>query len=148
MSHIQVSSLISAPRDKVFAMLSQPQVLQEAWRQDVEVELLSDQDSYGKGSEVVFRMTRFGISQPLALRIEEWQPPAQMTLKQVEGPYKHWVQKFKLESHSESATLVTVTVDYGLPFGLFGHLLDDLYIRSELKRLLQLHLESLNPSQE
>ncbi len=143
MSYIQISKLIPAPPAKVFAALSQPEQLREAWRDDVEVEVLSDGEKYQKGSEVIFRMTRFGISQPLTLVFDEWVLPSLMTLKQSEGPFKHWNQKIKVESHSENTSLVTESVNYALPFGLFGNLADDLFIRAELSRLLELHLDKL-----
>lgn len=143
MSYIQVSTLLPWPREKVFAALSLPGNLQKTWEGDVDVEVLGKEEAYKKGSEVLFRMTRFGISQPLSLQLTDWQPPSIMSFKQTEGPFKHWVQTIKLEAHSESTTLVSESVDYSLPFGLIGYLADDLIVRSELKRLLQRHLQDL-----
>lgn len=148
MSYIQISTLLPWPREKVFAALSRPENLRNSWRGDVDVEILGKDEvgkdeNFKRGSEVLFRMSRFGISQPLSLQVTEWQPPSSLSLRQTEGPFKHWVQTIKLESHSETASLVSQSIDYALPFGLIGYLADDLIIRSELERLMQLHLDRL-----
>ena len=143
MSYIQISKLVPSSPSKVFAALSQPEQLRDAWRGEVEVEVISEGEKYQKGSEAIFRMTRFGISQPLTLMVDEWSQPSLMTLKQTEGPFKYWNQKIKVEPHSENNSLVTESVSYALPFGLFGNLADDLFIRADLSRLLELHLDKL-----
>jgi hypothetical protein len=146
MSYIQVTSLVPFSPDTVFAALSQPAQLRRAWADHIEVEVLEEDKKYSRGAEILFRMTRFGISQPLRLVVEQWEPPHQMTLKQVEGPFKYWVQNIKLESHSGAGTLVTENINYSLPYGLFGNLADDLFVRSDLEALMKKHLEGLEIS--
>jgi hypothetical protein len=46
----------------------------------------------------------------------------------------------KFEEHGEHSTLVTDIVDYQVPLGIFGHLADDLILKSDMNRVLSQRL--------
>ena len=50
----------------------------------------------------------------------------------------------KFEDHGEGYTLVTDLVDYTLPFGILGNLSDDLFVKSDMTRILRSRLERVD----
>jgi len=89
-----------------------------------------------RGNEVHFVMTRFGLSQSIRFRIEDVLRGSRLTYRQAEGVFAGWTHTMKFDEHGESATLVTDLVDYQVPLGLFGHLADDLLLKSDMNRVL------------
>ncbi|MCC7405379.1 MAG: hypothetical protein IT288_13355 [Bdellovibrionales bacterium] len=90
-----------------------------------------------KGAEFTYLMTRVGISQQVRFRVEDVTRGTALVYRQTEGVFRKWVHTQKFTTHGKNETLVTDVVDYELPFGLVGHLLDDLLFRRDLRRILE-----------
>jgi ligand-binding SRPBCC domain-containing protein len=52
----------------------------------------------------------------------------------LEGPFSHWRHKHLFLPH-EAGCLLRDVIDYSLPFGVFGRLVDRLLVRPRLRRL-------------
>lgn len=141
MAHLQISELIEAPRAEVFQYLTapsqQPFLLQPA----VNVEVLTPDGDLKRGDEVHFTMTRFGLSQSIRFRVEDYLPGSRLTYRQSEGVFAEWTHTMKFADHSENSTLVTDLVDYRIPMGLLGYLADDLLIKGDMARILKQRLQ-------
>ncbi len=137
MGHVQHSAVIEAPRGVVFEFLAdyknRPLLMPKS---DIEMELVSPDTKIKKGAEYEVKITRFGIHYPLTYIIEDCDEPHYFIERQISGAFEEWLHTFKFEEHSEKSTLVTNIIDYSLPLGLLGTLLDDLYVRADIKRIL------------
>ena len=141
MVHIETSGLIPADRTLVFDYLTSPQHLPELLQDHIDVEAAQIDQPLKRGAEIQFVMTRFGISQPVTLRVEDWLRGTRMVYRQSDGLFNLWIHTMKFEDHGEHQTRVSDFVDYELPFGLFGHLANDLYVRRNMKQILQSRIE-------
>jgi ligand-binding SRPBCC domain-containing protein len=136
MAHLQVSQLIPAPPLEVFDYLTNPNNLPALIQPAIDVEVVSQDVPLKRGNEVHFMMTRFGLSQSIRFRIEDVLRGSRLSYRQSEGIFSTWNHTMKFEEHGENSTLVTDIVDYQVPLGIFGHLADDLILKSDMSRVL------------
>ncbi len=140
MAHLQISVILPAPRAQVFDLLTSAQRLADLLAPRIEVQLVRAAESARRGAEYEFLMTRYGLSQTVRLRIEDFLKSSRLTYRQTEGLFQEWVHTMKFEDHGENQTLVTDYVDYRVPFGLIGYLADDLFLRRDLRTILEKRL--------
>lgn len=141
MAHLQISELIPASRLEVFDYLTDPNNLPGLLRPSVEVQVVTPEIALKRGNEVHFMMSRFGLSQSIRFRIEDVLRGSRLSYRQSEGVFSAWNHTMKFDEHGENGTLVTDLVDYNVPMGLFGHLADDLLLKSDMTRLLTKRLQ-------
>jgi ligand-binding SRPBCC domain-containing protein len=141
MAQIRLSRVVPASRAKAFALLTNSQQLPELLEPKVQVEVLSEPLAPKKGAEYAFKMSRFGLVQPVRWRVEQIESNKLLTYRQTEGLFKKWLHTQLFEDHGEKECLVTDIVEYELPMGLFGHLLDDLMLRQDMKQILSHRLQ-------
>jgi len=144
MAHIQISRIVEAPRTKVFEILTNPENLSELLRGDIYVELLGASAKLSSGSEIRIGMTRYGVKQLVQLRVDDYLHSKRFMYHQVEGFFKAWSHIMKFDDHGEGFTLVTDMVEYTLPLGILGNLSDDLFVKSDMTRILQRRLERVD----
>lgn len=136
MAHLQISQLMPATRMEVFDYMTDPNNLRFLLQPGIDVQVVTPEVPLKRGNEVHFVMTRFGLSQSIRFRIEDVLRGSRLTYRQAEGVFAGWTHTMKFDEHGESATLVTDLVDYQVPLGLFGHLADDLLLKSDMNRVL------------
>lgn len=141
MAHIQCSRLLPAPRNQVFELLTEPIHLPDLLKDSIEVETkFALENQVRKGAEFSFIMTRFGLSQPVTFRVEDYVKGTRLTYKQAEGLMYNWYHTMKFEDFGEKQTLVTDLVEFELPFGILGHIANDLFVKADLKNILEKRL--------
>lgn len=145
MAHIQVQQIIQAKPYDVYQYLTSPQNLKDQLRGLIDVELLSPAVELQPGAEYLFRMKRFGIEQAIRFGVEKYVTGISFTYHQVSGLFASWRHTIKIEPRESSHALVTDLVEYEVPFGLLGRLLDDFFAEREIKKILKhrLHNASL-----
>jgi ligand-binding SRPBCC domain-containing protein len=136
MGHLQISSIVPGPRAQVADLVCGIEYLPQFLEDHIEVKLIKGAEGMRRGAEYELVMTRFGFSQPVRLRVDDYLKGTRLTYRQLEGLFASWVHTIKFEDHGENQTLVTDFVDYDVPFGLFGHLADDLFIRRDMTQIL------------
>jgi len=136
MVHIETSALIPAEKTQVFDYLTNPRNLPELLKGHIDVDLIHIDQPLKRGSEYQLIMSRYGISQPVTLRVEDWLRGTRLVYRQNEGMFNFWVHTMKFEDHGDHQTRVSDYVDYELPFGILGHLANDLYVRGNMKQIL------------
>jgi ligand-binding SRPBCC domain-containing protein len=141
MAHLQISQLIPAPRLEVFDYLTDPNNLPTLLKPSIDVKVVTPEIALKRGNEVHFMMSRFGLSQSIRFRIEDILRGSRLSYRQSEGVFASWNHTMKFDEHGENGTLVTDLVDYNVPMGLFGHLADDLLLKSDMSRLLSHRLQ-------
>jgi ligand-binding SRPBCC domain-containing protein len=140
MAHLQISQLIPASRMEVFDYLTDPNNLPFLLQPGIDVQVVTPGVPLKRGNEVHFVMTRFGLSQSIRFRVEDVLRGSRLTYRQSEGVFAGWTHTMKFDEHGENSTLVTDLVDYDVPLGLFGHLDDDLLLKSDMSKLLSSRL--------
>lgn len=141
MAHLQISAIVPGPRQDVFEFMCSPEKVPLLLKDHIEVEMVRGAEVLRRDAEYEFSMTRFGLSQPVRLRVEDVLKGSRLTYRQSEGLFRDWIHTSKFEDHGDQQTLVTDFIDYSVPFGLFGHLADDLFIRRDLKSILESRLQ-------
>lgn len=141
MAHLQISQLIPAPRFDAFDYLTDPTNLPFLLKPAIDVQLKSEEIALKRGAEIHFLMTRYGLSQNVRLRVEDWLRGSRLTYRQVEGLFFAWTHTMKFEEHGDNATLVTDVIDYQMPFGLIGYLADDLLVKRDMGGILETRLQ-------
>lgn len=137
MSQLKCSHRIVAPKTQVFEYMLSPQSWSDLLRQHIEVEMKVAPQEVKAGNIYKMTMTRFGLAQPVELKILNFQKNITVTYKQTHGLFSKWVHTQNFEELEGNETLVTDIVEYQLPLGLIGHLLDDLIVRQDMKRILE-----------
>ncbi len=141
MGQIKCQKLIPAKKQKVFAHLSDPRNVAELLKPSIDVELENAPPELMRDVIYSFSMTRFGFNQQVKILILEVKKDELLIYKQFQGVFEKWVHTTRFENSSEDQTMVTEIVDYKVPFGLLGFLLDDLLIKNDMKNILQNRLD-------
>ncbi|MCB0356000.1 MAG: hypothetical protein KDD40_03280 [Bdellovibrionales bacterium] len=141
MSQIKCSRPISASKQQVFDYMLNPKNWPDLMHHDIEVELIVAPEVLQVGNIYKLNMSRYGFSQPVELTILSCQSNSTVTYKQTHGLFRKWNHTQNFEDLEGGETLVTDIVEYSLPMGVLGHLLDDLLIREDMKRILEHRLD-------
>lgn len=138
MSHIREVTLLKGSVLSVYNYVCSPSTIAEQLSDKIEVELLSEvSPTLIKGNDFHFLMTRFGLSQEVHIQIEEASVGNRLRYRQTQGLFLNWVHTIEFEAHDAEYTKLTDTIDYQLPFGIVGFLLDDLVVRRDIKAILK-----------
>lgn len=140
-AHIQVQRIIKAPSFKVYQYLTAPENLKEQLDGLVSVDLLNPGIEPKIGSEYLFQMERFGVDYPIRFVIEKYVTGHSFTYNQVKGLLASWRHTMRFEEKDANSTLVTDLVEYEVPFGIVGRLVDDFFARREMRKILEYRLD-------
>ncbi len=140
MGHLQISRLIPAPTEDVFRHITElrnlPDWLGPASFSSLQVDFPSSLPQAKERAEFEAIFVRYGMSVRIVARVDEYEPYRRFSYHQVSGLFRSWSHTQVLTTHDEKTTLVTDLVDFRLPYGLFGALADDLFIRNDLMKIL------------
>lgn len=137
MGRVQTSHLIPATKEELFAYLTDLQNLPEMLGGRIEVEFPSTPPTLKPQVEFEVQMTRFGIAVRAFVRVEQLIPGVRFGYRQLSGFFRSWSHVMLLDEHDAEQTRLTDVVDFAMPLGLVGALLDDLYVRGDVERLLK-----------
>lgn len=140
MAHIQVQRIIKAPSFKVYQYLTAPENLKTQLEGLVAVELLNPGIDPKPGSEFLFQMQRFGVDYPIRFVVEKYVTGHSFTYNQVKGLLASWRHTMRFEEKEAHSTLVTDLVEYEVPGGIVGRLIDDFLARREMRKILEYRL--------
>ena len=137
MAHIEVSTIIPFSRGEVFDYACDPNNMPEILKPNIDVIVETPQIPLKKGSEFIFTMSRYGLSQRVTLRVEDYVRGSRLSYKQVNGLFATWNHVIRCEDHGGHETLLTDIVDYSVPMGLLGFLADDLFVKRDMEHILE-----------
>ncbi|MBS1560529.1 MAG: SRPBCC family protein [Bacteroidetes bacterium] len=125
---------IDAPIDRVFHFHDDTSNLLRITPPNTSVSVLASGNP-GVGNEITLRVTQFGIfTSTWKVRITEYVAPFRFTDEQVRGPFRTWIQRREFKE-VEGGTELTDSVDYALPFGIFGALAHTLFVRRQISSM-------------
>lgn len=143
MSQIKCNIIVPASRSSVFEYMMEPKHWIGMLSKDIEVDIQVAPKEMQVGNVYKMTMTRYGLTQPVEIAIQDFQKSSVVTYKQNLGLFSRWIHTQKFEDVENGQTLVTDIVEYQLPFGVLGHLLDDLLVRQDMKSVLTHRLEKV-----
>ena len=128
---------ISAPVGAVFGFLTDPHQLPYLLGDFMDVKALGAPEIAARGGEYSFEVMRFGWAFDVRYRLEKIVCNRCVVYRQTEGFFKLWRHEALFEEKKEQAgTVVQDRIHYELPFGLVGHMVDDVFWRRDLKNIL------------
>lgn len=91
--------------------------------------------SFTEGSTVTWRARHFGVPFHLTSRVYDIDPPHRFCDQQVRGPFRDFLHVHEFEPHAKG-TLMRDTVAFRSPLGPVGALVDRLFMRGYMRRLI------------
>lgn len=140
MGHVQLSRLIPASRDSVFRHITELRNISEwlgpAQFRHLQIELPRTLPLIRKQAEFELHSLRYGFRTRTLLRVDEFDAPSRFTYCQIAGFFRSWSHTQTLVEHDAKTTRLTDTVEFRLPFGIFGALADDLLVKKDIEKML------------
>ena len=87
--------------------------------------------------ELKFEMHRWYVAQEWIIEVDVRDSTKEIILTQTHGPFRRWRYLLKLEDHGEGQCLLIESIDYKMKFSILGGLVDDLFLKSDLKNQLK-----------
>ena len=118
---------IKTPVENVFTYFARPEHVSDQIKNDaVGMAVVPMDIKEGMGVGTTFRVIGDFNGKRLEWDCEttEFTRNEKISAKQIDGPFKHWQIINEFESIGENMTRVTMTVDYEMPFGPLGAILD------------------------
>jgi Polyketide cyclase / dehydrase and lipid transport len=141
MGHVQVSRLLPASVGDVFRHITDISNLPQWVGGSMEIEFPEPPPILREQSEFAVTFIRYGKITRSNFRVDELKPRERFAYRQTRGFFQSWVHTQVLVVHDPKHTLLTDLVDYRLPLGILGALVDDVFANKEIERLLtQRHL--------
>ena len=118
---------IKAPIDSVFTYFARPEHVSDQLKTDMVGMTVVPMDiKEGMGVGTTFRIIGNFGGKRLEWDCEtvEFEKEERISAKQIDGPFKRWIIVNEFEARGDSLTRVTMTVDYEMPFGPLGSIMD------------------------
>jgi len=134
---------IPRPIDDVFPFFAKAENLARLTPSSMRFEFLTTDLAMRPGLELDYRLRPFlGIPVKWRTRIDAYDPPHRFQDTQLRGPYARWEHRHTFEAVA-GGTLMTDEIEYALPFGPLGDLVNRMVVRGELARIFQHRAESI-----
>lgn len=138
---MEKSSVVRAPRARVWAFYDDPENLGRITPPGVRVELLAKPTRPRLGHRVLLRIRKGPIAVRWDARFVEYEPLHRFVDVQDRGPFKSFRHEHRFEDAPDGGTRMTDTIDYEPPFGPLGWVADLLVVRRELEQMLEFRHE-------
>jgi hypothetical protein len=136
MGHVNISHLIPATREEVFEYLCDLNAVPEQLEDMIQVEFKLPPPKLAMLTDFDVTMTRYNVTAKIICRVEQFSPPERIFYRQKGGFFKTWTHSMTLDEHGPKQTRLSELVHYTMPFGLIGFLVDDIYVRSDIERIM------------
>ncbi len=127
MTFVTKSIDIKTPVENVFTYFARPEHISDQIKTDVVGMTVVPMDiKEGMGVGTTFRIIGDFSGKRLEWDCEttEFVKDKKISAKQIEGPFKKWQITNEFEALSDNLTRITMSVDYEMPFGPLGAILD------------------------
>ena len=137
MGHVQVSRLIPASQGDVYRYMTDLSNVPQWLDPSMEIDFPEAPPILRPMSEFSLVFKRFGRDVNARFRVDEMKPREKFMYRQMTGFFKSWVHTTLLSQHDSKTTLMTDVVEFTMPYGVLGALVDDLFFSRDLERLLK-----------
>ncbi len=140
---LQRTQFIPAPRSRVFAFFAKPENLALLTPPSLGFNMLTPSPVTMKdGALIDYTIRVAGLPVRWTTIITRFESPARFVDVQLKGPYSYWHHTHEF-SAVDGGTQMTDTVRYGIPAGIFGRLVRELFVRQRLERIFDFRAERL-----
>lgn len=136
---------IDLPRQEVFPFFADAKNLGRITPDWLNFEVLTPDVEMRPGAIIEYRIRLHGIPLRWRTRIERWEPPACFVDVQESGPYRTWRHTHTFIAEA-GRTLVRDHVEYALPFGWLGALVNRFWVRRDVERIFAFRERALRES--
>jgi ligand-binding SRPBCC domain-containing protein len=137
-------SLIPCSVEELWEFHSNAKVLEVLTPKNRKAEMIGDDLEVRDGAVHKIRLRQFGVWIEWHALISEVEPLHQFVDTATKSPFKCWVHRHQMQ-RAEGGTMLIDTVDYNMPFGFIGKVVDLLVVQKDIKRLFAFrHQQTLN----
>jgi uncharacterized membrane protein len=136
MTLISKSIEIKAPINEVFTYFARPEHMADQFPEEMGLQVLPIEVKNNFGVGTVFRISGDFDGKKLEWDCEtiDYVPLRKIVAKQIRGPFKKWEVTVEFEDLGEKKSKTGITVDYDMPFGPLGSLMDKVKLKKAADR--------------
>ena len=136
MTTISKSMDIAAPLSEVFTYFARPEHMADQFPENMGLNVIPLEVKNGFGVGTIFRISGDFDGKKLEWDCEtvDYIPHKKIVAKMIEGPFKHWQITVDFDEVEEKKTKTTLTVEYDMPMGPLGGLLDKVKLKKIAER--------------
>jgi ligand-binding SRPBCC domain-containing protein len=136
MTTINKSMDIAAPLSEVFTYFARPEHMADQFPENMGLNVIPLEVKNGFGVGTIFRISGDFDGKKLEWDCEtiDYIPHKKIVAKMIEGPFKHWQITVDFEELGEKKTRTSLTVDYDMPMGPLGGLIDKVKLKKIAER--------------
>jgi len=133
--HFHSEQWLDRPVEEVFAFFSDAKNLEAMTPRQLKFRILTPGPIHLEaGTRIDYQLKLYGVPLNWATLIESWAPPHEFVDVQLRGPYRVWRHNHRFLSE-EKGTRIVDDVEYELPLGPLGRLIEALWARREVARI-------------
>ncbi|HKR72663.1 MAG TPA: SRPBCC family protein [Candidatus Nitrosocosmicus sp.] len=136
MTTINKSMDIAAPLSEVFTYFARPEHMADQFPENMGLNVIPLEVKNGFGVGTIFRISGDFDGKKLEWDCEtiDYIPHKKIVAKMIEGPFKHWQITVDFDELGEKKTRTSLTVDYDMPMGPLGGLIDKVKLKKIAER--------------
>ena len=136
MTTISKSVEINTPVTEVFTYFARPEHMADQFPENMGLNIIPIEVKNGFGVGTIFRISGDFDGKRLEWDCEtiDYIPHRKIIAQMIEGPFKHWQITVEFEEVTEEKTRTRITVDYDVPLGPLGGLLDKVKLKKIAER--------------
>ena len=136
MTTINKSMDIAAPLSEVFTYFARPEHMADQFPENMGLNVIPLEVKNGFGVGTIFRISGDFDGKKLEWDCEtiDYIPHKKIVAKMIEGPFKHWQISVDFDELEEKKTRTSLTVDYDMPMGPLGGLIDKVKLKKIAER--------------
>ncbi|WP_372467467.1 SRPBCC family protein [Microbacterium maritypicum] len=136
MARFTLESVIAAAPAEVFAASLDPELHVKSMARYGETMIEAPAGGvFTEGSTATWRARHFGIPFRLRSIVFDVDPPRGFSDRQIAGPFRDFLHQHRFEEHP-AGTLMHDTVTFHSPLGPLGRLVDAMFLRAYMRRLI------------
>jgi uncharacterized membrane protein len=136
MTTISKSVEINTPVTEVFTYFARPEHMADQFPENMGLNIIPIEVKNGFGVGTIFRISGDFDGKRLEWDCEtiDYIPHRKIIAQMIEGPFKRWQITVEFEEVTEKKTRTKITVDYDVPMGPLGGLLDKVKLKKIAER--------------
>lgn len=136
MTSISKSVEINTPVNEVFTYFARPEHMADQFPENMGMNIIPIEVKNGFGIGTIFRISGDFDGKKLEWDCEtiDYIPHRKIIAQMIEGPFKHWQITVEFEEVTENKTRTSIRVDYDMPMGPLGGLMDKVKLKKIAER--------------
>jgi ligand-binding SRPBCC domain-containing protein len=136
MTTITKTMEIKAPLSEVFTYFARPEHMADQFPENMGLNVIPLEVKNGFGVGTIFRISGDFDGKKLEWDCEtiDYIPHRRIVAKMIEGPFKRWEIVVEFEVISDNSTKISMQVDYDMPLGPLGGLMDRVKLKKTAER--------------